>query len=165
MADEIRVSARINGEAILFYCAPGQSLLECLRDTVGLSGPKIGCTDGNCGACAVLLDGRLVNSCLVLGAEIEGHEVLTVEGLADWPGLHPLQRSFIDEEALQCGYCTPGMIIAAKALLDAVPSPTEQEIRDWMAGNLCRCTGYETIIRAVRAASEHLIQTGEEARS
>ena len=152
MPELYRVSARINGEEIEYYCNPGQSLLECLRELLGLTGPKIGCTDGNCGACSVLLDGKLVNSCLILGVEIDGCEVTTIEGLSEWPGLHPIQRAFIEEDALQCGYCTPGMIMATKALLDSEPNPTDEQIREWLAGNLCRCTGYETILRAIRVA-------------
>jgi len=153
MADKTIVSATINGERVEFLCEPRQSLLECLRDVLGLTGTKEGCNDGNCGACAVLLDGRLVNSCLVLGVEIEGREVLTVEGLASWRGLHPLQQAFVTADALQCGYCTPGMLIAARALLDREPDPSEERIRTWLAGNLCRCTGYDKIVRAVRSAA------------
>lgn len=153
MADLITVRATVNGESTAFSCEPNRSLLECLRETLGLYGPKVGCIDGNCGACSVLLDGRLVNSCLVLAAEVEGREVVTVEGLSRWPGLHPIQEAFVEADALQCGYCTPGMIMAAKALLDTQPDPSEAQIREWMAGNLCRCTGYEPIIRAVRAAA------------
>ena len=156
MAKKVLVSATINGEPVEFLCAPHESLLSCLRDVLGLRGAKDGCYDGNCGACSVLLDGRLVNSCMVLGVEIEGHDVTTVEGLADWNGLHPLQASFVAEDALQCGYCTPGMLIASKALLDRNPDPTEEEIRAWLAGNLCRCTGYDKIVRAVRAAAEQM---------
>ena len=157
MAETVGVTARINGERVEFSCDAAQSLLECLREIHGLRGPKIGCTDGNCGACAVLLDGKLVNSCLVLAAEIDGHDVVTIEGLAEWPGLHPIQEAFVEEDALQCGYCTPGMIMAAKALLDTIPSPSEPQIREWMAGNLCRCTGYETIVRAVHSAAERIV--------
>lgn len=156
MANKQLVSAVINGEPTEFLCEPHESLLTCLRDILGLTGAKEGCNDGNCGACSVLLDGRLVNSCLVLGVEIEGRHVTTVEGLADWQGLHPLQQAFINEDALQCGYCTPGMLIAAKALLDQNPDPSEGEIRTWLAGNLCRCTGYDKIVRAVRAAAEQM---------
>jgi carbon-monoxide dehydrogenase small subunit len=156
MADQTRVDARINGKETAFLCEPQQSLLECLRDILGLTGAKEGCNDGNCGACSVLLDDRLVNSCLVLGVEIEGHEVTTVEGLADWRGLHPIQQAFVDGDAIQCGYCTPGILIAAKALLDRTPAPTEGQIRAWMAGNLCRCTGYDKIVRAVQAAARTL---------
>jgi carbon-monoxide dehydrogenase small subunit len=153
MANKIMVSATINGEPTEFLCEPQQSLLEGLRDVLGLTGAKEGCNDGNCGACSVLLDGRLVNSCLVLAAEIQGREVTSIEGLATWQGLHPLQQAFIDEDALQCGFCTPGMIIAAKALLDRDPDPTEERIRAWLSGNLCRCTGYDKIVRAVQAAA------------
>ena len=154
MTDNLQIYATLNGEPVAFVCEPQQTLLECLRDVLGLTGTKSGCNDGNCGVCSVLLDGRLVNSCLVLAAEIEGREVTTVESLADWPGLHPLQQAFVEEDALQCGYCTPGMLIAAKALLDREPDPTEAQIRLWLAGNLCRCTGYDTIVHAVRAAAE-----------
>jgi carbon-monoxide dehydrogenase small subunit len=158
-----RVRTRINGEDIEFLCEPYQSLLECLRDVLGLTGTKEGCNDGNCGACSVLLDGRLVNSCLVLGVEIEGREVTTVEGLADWGGLHPLQKAFIEHDALQCGYCTPGMLIAAKALLDREADPSEGRIREWIAGNLCRCTGYDKIVRAIRSAADMLASGAGEA--
>lgn len=150
------VTATINGERMEFLCEPHQSLLYCLRDVLGLTGAKEGCNDGNCGACSVILDGRLVNSCLVLGVEIEGREVMTVEGLADWQGLHPLQQAFVAEDALQCGYCTPGMLLASKALLDRNPDPTEKEIRTWLAGNLCRCTGYDKIVRAVQTAASKM---------
>ena len=156
MAAKTRVCAKINGEQVEFLCEPRQSLLECLRDILGLTGSKEGCNDGNCGACSVLLNGRVVNSCLVLGVEIDGQEVTTVEGLADWRGLHPLQQAFLDHAALQCGYCTPGILIASKALLDREPNPSEERIRTWLAGNLCRCTGYDKIIRAVQdAAARH----------
>jgi carbon-monoxide dehydrogenase small subunit len=155
------VSATINGEPVEFLCEPHQSLLSCLRDILGLTGAKEGCNDGNCGACSVLLDGRLVNSCLVLGVEIVGREVTTVEGLADWGGLHPLQRAFIAEDALQCGYCTPGMLMAGKALLDGNPDPTEAQIRGWLAGNLCRCTGYDKIVRAVQRAAREMREAGQ----
>ncbi len=154
--NKTRVCATINGEQREFLCTPHQSLLECLRDILGLTGAKEGCNDGNCGACSVLLDGKLVNSCLVLGVEIEGRSVTTVEGLAGWHGLHPLQQAFIREDAVQCGYCTPGMLIAAKALLDRTPNPDEAEIRAWLAGNLCRCTGYDKIVRAVQAAAAQM---------
>jgi len=165
MTNKARVSAKINGERTEFLCAPHQSLLECLRDILGLTGSKEGCNDGNCGACSVLLDGRLVNSCLVLGVEIGGREVTTVEGLADWHGLHPLQQAFIEQDAIQCGYCTPGMLIAAKALLDRDPAPSEGRIRTWLAGNLCRCTGYDKIVRAVQAAAVSMADRCGEARS
>ncbi len=162
MADAVRVEATVNGERVAFLCQPHQSLLECLRDVLGLTGAKEGCNDGNCGACSVLLDGRLVNACLVLGVEIDGREVTTVEGLADWRGLHPVQQAFIDEDALQCGYCTPGFLVATKALLDRDPDPNEAQIRAWLAGNLCRCTGYDKIVRAVRRAAASMRVAGEE---
>jgi carbon-monoxide dehydrogenase small subunit len=158
MSDKTLVTAAINGEQREFLCAPYQSLLECLRDILGLTGPKEGCNDGNCGACSVLLNGRLVNSCLVLAAEIEGQEVTTIEGLASWQGLHPIQQAFVSADGLQCGFCTPGMIMAAKALLDREPQPSEERIRAWMAGNLCRCTGYDKIVRAVQTASALMAQ-------
>ena len=161
MAGEVKVTATINGEPRTFLCEPHQSLLEVLRDVVGLTGVKEGCNDGNCGTCSVLLDGRLVKSCLVLAVEVEGHEITTVEGLASWDGLHPLQRAFIEQDGLQCGFCTPGMLIAAKALLDRIPNPTEEEIRTWLAGNLCRCTGYDKIVRAVRTAAEAMMADQE----
>jgi len=156
VTDQSIVNAIVNGERVEFLCEPQQSLLECLRDVLGLTGAKEGCNDGNCGACSVLLNGRLVNSCLVLGCEIEGQSVTTIEGLADWRGLSLLQQAFVAEDALQCGYCTPGMIIATKALLDREPNPSEAHIRAWLAGNLCRCTGYDKIIRAVRSAATSL---------
>lgn len=164
MANKTLVSAKINGEQVEFLCEPYQSLLECLRDILALTGTKEGCNDGNCGACNVLLDGRLVNSCLVLGVEIEGREVTTVEGLADWRGLHPIQQAFIEQDALQCGYCTPGFLIATKALLDREPNPSEERIRTWLAGNLCRCTGYDKIVRAVQSAATQLATQGQEMR-
>ncbi len=160
MSKKTLVSATINGEAVEFLCEPQQSLLECLRDVLGLTGTKEGCNDGNCGACNVLLDGRLVNSCLVLGVEIAGRSVTTVEGLADWRGLHPIQQAFLETDGYQCGYCTPGILMAAKALLDRDPQPSEERIRAWLAGNLCRCTGYDKIVRAVQAAAGRLAQEG-----
>jgi len=163
MVDKTRVCAKINNEKVEFLCQPHQSLLECLRDILGLTGAKEGCSGGNCGACSVLLDGRLVNSCLVLGIEIEGREVTTVEGLADWRGLHPLQQAFVEEDAIQCGYCTPGFLIATKALLDREPNPSEERIRTWLAGNLCRCTGYDKIVRAVQSAATRLASTSQPA--
>jgi carbon-monoxide dehydrogenase small subunit len=152
-AERVRVTAKVNGEAVEFLCDPRQSLLECLRDVLELTGTKEGCNDGNCGACAVILSGRLVNSCLVLGVECDGQEVTTVEGLDDWRGMHPLQKAFAEEQALQCGFCTPGVLMAAKALLDREPDPAEERIRFWLAGNLCRCTGYDKIVRAIRVAA------------
>jgi aerobic carbon-monoxide dehydrogenase small subunit len=156
MADKVRVKARVNNEEVEFLCDPRQSLLDCLRDVLNLTGTKEGCNDGNCGSCSVLLNGRLVNSCLVLGAEIDGQEVLTIEGLAQVGNLHELQQAFLDNAAIQCGYCTPGMIMASKALLDRHPDPTEEQIRFWLAGNLCRCTGYDKIVRAVRDAAARI---------
>jgi len=166
MANKVRVSAKVNGEEVDFLCDPRQSLLECLRDILNLTGTKQGCNDGNCGACSVLLNGRLVNSCLVLGVEIDGQEVTTVEGLAAPGQLHPLQEAFLDNAAIQCGYCTPGMLMASKALLDRNPNPSEEEIRFWLAGNLCRCTGYDKIVRAVTdAAARMRDRNGEEGRA
>ena len=153
MTDKVRVRARINGEEVEFLCEPRQSLLEVLREELGLTGTKEGCNNGNCGACNVILDGVLVNSCLVLAVEIAGKSVTTIEGIASPKGLHPLQQKFIEHTALQCGICTPGFIVAAKALLDQNPNPTEQETRHWLAGNLCRCTGYDKIVRAVLDAA------------
>ncbi|MCW1970623.1 MAG: (2Fe-2S)-binding protein [Anaerolineae bacterium] len=149
MSKKIQVSTTINGEPTDFLCEPNQSLLEVLRDGLNMTGSKEGCNNGNCGACSVLMDGRLVNSCLVLGAECEGAAITTIEGIATKDGLHPLQQKFLEHAALQCGICTPGFIVAAKALLDKNPHPTEHEVRYWLAGNLCRCTGYDKIIRAV----------------
>ena len=149
MSRKVHVQAIINGEETEFLCEPRQSLLEVLRETLGLTGAKEGCNNGNCGACSVILDGALVNACLVLAVEIEGCHVTTIEGIAGPDGLHPLQRKFLEQAALQCGYCTPGFIVAAKALLDQNPHPDEQEVRQWLAGNLCRCTGYDRIVRAI----------------
>jgi carbon-monoxide dehydrogenase small subunit len=149
VAKKVYVQTTINGKPTEFLCEPRQSLLEVLRDELRLTGSKEGCNNGNCGACNVILDGRLVNSCLVLGVEIEGRSVTTIEGVATPEGLHPLQQKFLEHAALQCGICTPGFIVAAKALLDQNPHPTEHQVRNWLAGNLCRCTGYDKIIRAV----------------
>lgn len=154
MANKIAVQARINGEDVEFLCEPHQSLLEVLRDVLRLTGTKEGCNNGNCGACNVILDGVLVNSCLVLGVEVQGKRVTTIEGIAPPHGLHPLQQKFLEHAALQCGICTPGFIISAKALLDRNPHPTEHEVRHWLAGNLCRCTGYDKIVRAVLDAAD-----------
>ena len=150
MPGKTHVKTKINGEDIEFLCEPRQSLLECLRDVVGLTGSKEGCNDGNCGACTVNMNGRIVDSCLVLAAEIDGGEVETVEGMASSDGLHPLQKAFLEEAALQCGICTPGFLVAAKGLLDNEPKPSEYRIRHWLAGNLCRCTGYDKIVKAVQ---------------
>ena len=154
MPGKVHVQTTINGEAVEYLCEPRQSLLEVLRDVLHLTGAKEGCNNGNCGACSVILDGRLVNSCLVLGAELEGKSLETIEGLAEPEQLHPIQDAFLENAALQCGICTPGFIMAAKALLDQNPSPTEHEIRYWLAGNLCRCTGYDKIVRAVQDAAQ-----------
>ena len=151
---KIQVQATINQEEVEFLCEAWQSLLEVLRDGLELTGTKEGCNDGNCGACSVILDGQLVDSCLVLAAEIRGKHVQTIEGLATPQAVHPLQWSFLEEAALQCGVCTPGFIMASKALLDQEPHPTEERLRHWLAGNLCRCTGYDKIIRAVMTAAE-----------
>lgn len=152
----IPVSARINGDPHEFLCAPDETLLDVLRNRLNLTGAKEGCGTGDCGACSVTLNGRLVCSCLVLGAEAEGAEIATIEGMADGDELHPLQRHFIDHAALQCGICTPGILVAAKALLETNPDPTDEEVRYWLAGNLCRCTGYDKIIRAVQAAAAEM---------
>jgi len=150
----VQVSTTINGDVEEFVCHPGETLLEVLRNRLGLTGAKEGCGTGDCGACSVILDGQLVCACLVLGAEAEGKKVATVEGLADGNRLHPLQDRFLEHAALQCGICTPGFLVAAKALLDNNPDPTEEEIRYALAGNLCRCTGYDKIVRAVDAAAK-----------
>lgn len=154
MPTKVQVQTQLNGEEIDFLCEPRQSLLEVLRDVLGLTGSKEGCNNGNCGACSVILDGVLVNSCCVLGVEVAGREVTTIEGIASPDGLHPLQQKFLEHAALQCGICTPGFIVAAKALLDKNPHPTEHQVRYWLAGNLCRCTGYDKIIRAVLDAAQ-----------
>lgn len=154
MVNKIMVSATVNGEKVQFLCEPRQSLLEVLREDLGLMGTKEGCNNGNCGACNVILDGDLVNSCLVLAAEINGRNLTTIEGIAGPTGLHPIQQKFLEHAALQCGFCTPGFIVAAKALLDQNPDPSEHEVRHWLAGNLCRCTGYDKIVRAVLDAAQ-----------
>jgi carbon-monoxide dehydrogenase small subunit len=152
----IHVNTVINGEPVEFLCSGHETLLAALRDSVGLTGTKEGCSTGDCGACSVLLGGRLVPSCLVLAAEAQGRTVTTIEGVAERGSLHPLQQQFLEHAALQCGICTPGFIVAAKALLDANPNPTEDEARYWLAGNLCRCTGYDKIIRAVMDAAAEM---------
>ena len=149
----IAVSTNVNGEPAEFLCEPHETLLHAIRDRLMLTGAKEGCSNGNCGACSILLDGVLVNSCLVLAAEAEGRAVTTIEGLTPAEGLHPLQQSFLEHAALQCGICTPGFIVASKALLDHNPHPTETQVRQWLAGNLCRCTGYVKIVRAVLATA------------
>lgn len=161
----VLVSTRINGDPVDYACPPDEVLLDSLRNRVGLTGVKEGCGTGDCGACSITLDGRLLCSCLVLGAEADGREITTVEGLSDGNRLHPLQEKFIEHAALQCGICTPGFLIAAKVLLDRNPDPSEKEIRYALAGNLCRCTGYDKIVRAVQAAAKAMAQAKpEEAR-
>ena len=150
------VQTQINGETIEFLCEPRQSLLEVLRDILHLTGTKEGCNDGNCGACTVYMDGRIVDSCLVLGVEANGKEITTIEGVATPQGLHPIQQAFLENAALQCGICTPGFIVAIKALLEAEPKPSEERVRFWLAGNLCRCTGYDKIVRAVHDAASKM---------
>ena len=152
----VHVVTNINGDQVNFLCEPRQSLLECLRDVIGMTGTKEGCNDGNCGACTVMFGGRMVTSCLVLAVEAQGKEITTIEGIASAEGLHPVQQAFLENAALQCGICTPGFIVATKALLDREPDADEQRIRLWLAGNLCRCTGYDKIIRAVLDAREKM---------
>ena len=152
----VHVSTTINGNPTDFLCEPRQSLLEVLRDVLGMTGTKEGCNDGNCGACTVVLDDRIVTSCLVLGVEAQGKEISTIEGVASPEGLHPVQQAFLENAALQCGICTPGFIVASKALLDREPDADEGRIRHWLAGNLCRCTGYDKIVRAVLDAEEKM---------
>jgi carbon-monoxide dehydrogenase small subunit len=154
VSDKIVITAVINGEETEFLADERDSLLDALRERIGLTGAKEGCNNGNCGACAVIMDGRMVNSCCVMAAEVEGANLTTVEGIASDTDLHPIQQCFLEEAALQCGICTPGFLIASKALLEKNPNPTEHEIRFWLAGNLCRCTGYDKIIRAVQKAGE-----------
>ena len=152
------VRTTVNGQATEFLCEPRQSLLEVLRDNLRLTGTKEGCNDGNCGACTVELDGRIVPACLVLGVEAEGSSILTIEGIAEGSALHCVQAAFLEGAALQCGICTPGFIVATKALLDRNPDPTEDEIRLWLANNLCRCTGYDKIVRSVQSAATQMQQ-------
>ena len=151
---KVHVQTNINGTDVDFLCEARQSLLEVLRDVLGMTGTKEGCNDGNCGACTVILDGRIVDSCCVLGVEAQGRTLTTIEGVASPEGLHPLQQAFLEEAALQCGICTPGFIVAAKSLLDREPDADEGRIRHWLAGNLCRCTGYDKIVRAVLKAED-----------
>ena len=151
------VTTTINGDEYEFLCEPGQTLVDVLRNALGLTGTKEGCSTGDCGACSVMLDGALVCSCLVLAVEADGKPVDTIEGMAEGEDeLHPLQRNFLELNGLQCGICTPGILIAARALLERNPDPTETEIRFWLAGNLCRCTGYDKVIRSVQAAAEEM---------
>jgi carbon-monoxide dehydrogenase small subunit len=147
------IAATVNGDPVEFLCEAEDTLLDCLRDQLGLTGTKEGCATGDCGACSVTIDGRLVCSCLMLGVEANGKSIGTIEGMAQGEALHPLQRKFLEHAALQCGVCTPGFLVAAKALLDKAPNPTETEVRYWLAGNLCRCTGYDKIVRAVLDAA------------
>jgi carbon-monoxide dehydrogenase small subunit len=156
MAKKIHIHTHINNQEVEFLCEPRQTLSEVLREELELIGTKEGCINGNCGACSVLLDGVLVNSCLVLAVEIQGKSVTTIEGIASQEGLHPIQEEFLRQGAVQCGFCTPGMIMAAKALLDHNPQPSESDIRYWLAGNLCRCTGYDKILRAVQASADRM---------
>jgi len=156
MPSKMQVTIVVNGEKREILCQPYQTLLEVLRDELKLTGTKEGCSNGNCGACSVILNGVLVNSCIVLAAEANGGTVETIEGLATPEGLHPIQRAFLENAALQCGICTPGFIMSAKALLDKKPQATEAEIRRWSAGNLCRCTGYDKIVRAILAAEQQM---------
>src|SRR5687768_14916745 len=150
------VNTTINGEETEFICEPRQSLLEVLRDNVGLTGTKEGCNDGNCGACSVIIDGRVVDSCLVLGVEAQGKKITTIEGVASTDKLHPVQQAFLENAALQCGICTPGFIVASRALLEREPNADEARVRHWLAGNLCRCTGYDKIVRAVLDAGQRM---------
>jgi carbon-monoxide dehydrogenase small subunit len=152
----VAVQCTLNGQPTEFLAAPYLSLLETLRETLGLTGTKEGCNDGNCGACTVNVNGRIVDACLMLGVEAEGKTIETIEGVAPAGGLHPLQQAFLEEAALQCGICTPGFLVSAKALLEAEPDASEQRIRLWLAGNLCRCTGYDKIIRAVEKARDQM---------
>ena len=153
------VTTTINGDEVEFACQPGQTLLEVLRSELGMTGTKNGCGSGDCGACTVIVNGRPVNACLVLGVELEGAEVETIEGMSQGKELHPLQQKFLDHAALQCGICTPGILNMAKALLEKNPDPTESEVRFGLAGNLCRCTGYDKIIRAVLDAAQEMRAT------
>jgi carbon-monoxide dehydrogenase small subunit len=154
----VRVSTMVNGEPVEFLGGGGQSLLDALRDELRLTGSKEGCGTGDCGACSVIVDGRLVCSCLMLAPEAEGRRIETIEGMAEGPHMHPLQIQFLEHAALQCGFCTPGLLVAAKALLDRNPDPSESEIRYWLAGNMCRCTGYDKVVRAVMDAARQLRQ-------
>ena len=153
---KIHVETTVNGDPVEFLCDTEQTLLDVLRDELELTGSKEGCGSGDCGACSVTLDGRLVCACLVLGAEAGGKSIETIEGMARGDELHPLQRQFLEHAALQCGICTPGVLVAAKALLEKNPDPSETEVRYWLAGNLCRCTGYDKIIRAVLDAAREM---------
>ena len=153
---QVHIKTNINGDNLEFLCDPEETLLDVLRDKFQLTGTKEGCGTGDCGACSITLDGKLVCSCLVLGAEANNAKITTIEGMSDGIKLHPLQQKFLDHAALQCGICTPGILVAAKALLEKTPDPTESEVRYWLAGNLCRCTGYDKIIRAVMDAAKEM---------
>lgn len=153
---KLHVTATINGDRTSFLCEPAETLLDVLRDELQLTGTKEGCGTGDCGACSVVIDGTLVCSCLVLGAEVDGSEIETIEGMAEGDELHPLQRKFVEHIALQCGICTPGLLIAARSLLRRNPDPTEEEVRYWLAGNLCRCTGYHKVVEAVLDAAKEM---------
>ena len=153
---KIHVTTTVNGEPTEFLCEPQDSMLDVLRDQLKLTGSKEGCGSGDCGACSITLDGRLVCSCLMLGVEAEGHTIGTIEGVANGDVLHPIQQKFLEHAALQCGFCTPGLIVAIKALLEKNPNPTETEARFWIAGNLCRCTGYDKILRAIMDAAAEM---------
>lgn len=153
---KMHITTTINGDDTEFLCDADESLLDVLRDRLGLTGAKEGCGTGDCGACSVVVDGRAVCSCLMLGAEAQGREISTIEGMAEGEKLHPLQRKFLEHAALQCGICTPGILVTAKNLLERNPDPTETEIRYWLAGNLCRCTGYDKIVRAVQDAAAEM---------
>jgi carbon-monoxide dehydrogenase small subunit len=153
VVSKLHVETTVNGETVEFLCDADQTLLDVLRDELNLTGSKEGCGSGDCGACSVIVDGRLVCSCLMLAAEAKGHAIVTIEGISDGSNLHPLQQKFLEHAALQCGFCTPGLIVAAKALLDHNPDPSETQVRYWLAGNLCRCTGYDKVIRAVLDAA------------
>ena len=157
---KVHVSTKVNGDEVDFLCDPRETLLDCLRDTLHLTGSKEGCGTGDCGACSVILNGRLVCACLVLGVEVEGKTVDTVEGIAKGQDLHPLQEKFIKYAALQCGICTPGILVATKNLLERNPNPTETDVRYWLAGNLCRCTGYDKIIRAIMDTAAEMREAG-----
>lgn len=160
---KLAITTTVNGDPAEFLCDPGETLLDALRGSLGLTGAKEGCGSGDCGACTVMLDGAMVCSCLVLAAEAEGRTISTIEGVAEGSVLHPVQDKFLEFGALQCGFCTPGFIVAAKALLERNPDPDESEIRYWLAGNLCRCTGYDKIVRAVQAAAAQMRQEGASA--
>ena len=160
----VTVSAKVNGDAVQYVCPADESLLDVLRNRLNLTGVKEGCGTGDCGACSITLDGLLVCACLVLGAEAEGREIGTVEGLSEGGQLHPLQEAFIEKAALQCGICTPGFLVAAKSLLERNPNPSEEEIRYALAGNLCRCTGYDKIVRAVQSAAKMMRRGKKSAR-